>query len=151
MVRTLTIFTIVALLSITQITVLIAAEQKTAVNPANDVRFQRPFIIGIVAFNKKDYAKAITTCQKLEAADPTTATGPRILARCHIAKKDWARAIRELELLQKRRPLDSFSYTQLAKIYVQLGQPEKALPELIYLHKHTMNDPKYARHFDITL
>jgi tetratricopeptide (TPR) repeat protein len=34
-------------------------------DPTNDVSFQRPFIIGIVAFNKEDYARAI---EKFKAA-----------------------------------------------------------------------------------
>jgi len=38
-----------------------------------------------------------------------------------------------------------YSYQQLAKLYRQLGQNEKALPNLIELHRRTMNDPQYAR------
>ena len=70
MVKTLTVCTIAALLSFTQITVSLAADEKTVVNPANDIRFQRPFIIGIVAFNKQDYAKAIKKFQQALKAAP---------------------------------------------------------------------------------
>ena len=62
MLKTLTVFTLAALLGFTNIS--FAEEKKPATNPANDVRFQRPFIIGIVAFNKEDYAKAIKKFQR---------------------------------------------------------------------------------------
>ncbi len=64
MFRTLTICTLAALSGFAQINTSLAAEQKTTIEPANDVRFQRPFIIGIVAFNKEDYAKAIKKFQQ---------------------------------------------------------------------------------------
>lgn len=64
MFRTLTICVILFIAGFSQIPVTLAADKKPAVNPANDVRFQRPFIIGIVAFNKGDYAKAIKKFQR---------------------------------------------------------------------------------------
>ncbi len=64
MFRTLSICTIAAILSLTQISISLAANKKPVINPANDVRFQRPFIIGIVAFNKGNYAKAIKKFQR---------------------------------------------------------------------------------------
>ena len=60
-------------------------------------------------------------------------------------KRQWAMAIGALELLKQRAPLDPYSYEQLANCYQKLGQPEKAVPNLIELHTHTMSSPVYAR------
>lgn len=64
MFKILTTCMLTALLSLTHVTTSIAADKKVAVNPANDIRFQRPLIIGIVAFNKENYAKAIKKFQR---------------------------------------------------------------------------------------
>lgn len=69
MFRILKICTIALLLGFSHMGISLAAD-KPAVNPANDIRFQRPFIIGIVAFNKKDYAKAIKKFQQALKAAP---------------------------------------------------------------------------------
>jgi len=70
MFRAFMICAVTALLSFTHISVSLAAEVKPVANPANDVRFQRPFIIGIVAFNKEDYAKAIKKFQQALSVAP---------------------------------------------------------------------------------
>ena len=41
-----------------------ADDKKPSIDPTNDIRFQRPFIVGIVAFNKGDYDKAIKKFQR---------------------------------------------------------------------------------------
>jgi len=70
MFRVLLTCTLTAVLSLTQVAVSFAAEKPAAVNPANDIRFQRPFIIGIVAFNKGDYEKAIKKFQRALKVSP---------------------------------------------------------------------------------
>ena len=42
-------------------------------------------------------------------------------------------------------PLDGWAYEELAKLYTQLGKPEKAMPNLMELHRRTMKDAQYAR------
>ncbi len=114
--------------------------------------------VGIFANSKKSLiakAQKLLTARKFAQArkqadlvlekEPDNWKAMHIVARSYLGQKDWPGAIESLELLQRRRPMDSFSYEELAKIYAQLGQPEKALPNLIYLHKHTMNTPQYAR------
>jgi len=98
----------------------------------------------VLAATKK-YDQAIEMARRLDAADPTSQSAPRVLAKCYLAKRDTAKALAALELLKQRQPLDSYSYTQLAKLYTQLGRPDDALGNLIHLHRHTMNDPKYAQ------
>lgn len=99
----------------------------------------------------KHYEQAIATCRRIEEVTPTTRTAPDVLAECYLRMdkrhpdRYLAEAIAALELLQKRAPLNSKSYTKLADIYLKIGAPEKALPNLIYLHRHSMNDQKYAR------
>ncbi len=99
----------------------------------------------------KHYEQAIATCRRLEEVTPTTRTAPDVLAECYLRMdkkrpdRHLAEAIAALELLQKRAPLNSKSYSKLADIYLKIGAPEKALPNLIYLHRHSMNNQKYAR------
>lgn len=102
-------------------------------------------VLANLELQTKKYDLAIELCMRIEKIDSTTRTVPHVLARAYLAKKDWAHAIAALELLQKRHPLDSFSYEQLAKMYMQFGQPELALPNLLHLHIHSMDDPQYAR------
>lgn len=124
------------------------AEKALKINPKQIVALR---VLANVQFQKKAYTEAIETCRHLEEVSPTTATAPRILSKCYLvlSKKNRAKylgqALAALELLKKRSPLDSYPYTMLATLYMQLGQPAKALPNLTYLHQHTMNDPKYAR------
>jgi len=96
----------------------------------------------------KNYDEAIAAAGRLSLADKTSAVAPRVLARCYLAKKggrNYAKAIGALELLKQRRPLEEYSYRELANLYTTLGMSEKALPNLIHLHRHTMMTPKYAR------
>ncbi len=99
----------------------------------------------VIALIKKDYDKAIQFAGRVEKVDPSTNVVPRILAQSYLAKRNYIQAISALELLKQRQPLDSYSYTNLAKIYQQYGQPEKALPNLLHLHRHTMREPEFAR------
>ncbi len=94
---------------------------------------------------KRKFKQARGQAAKALKTDPKNQTALRVLSQCYLHDKRWADAIAAMETLRDAHPFDSFSYSHLAKIYVQLGQPEKALPNLIYLHRHTMNDPKYAR------
>ncbi len=64
MFRILTLCTMAIVISLAQTSPLFADSKKPVVNPANDIRFQRPFIIGIVAFNKGNYDKAIKKFQR---------------------------------------------------------------------------------------
>ena len=99
------------------------------------------------------YNMAIDMCRRLEESDPTTSTSPDVLATCYqkmgLLKKQpdqyIAQAIVALELLQKRAPLNSRSYTELASLYMTMGWPERALPNLIHLHRHSTNNQKFAR------
>ena len=96
----------------------------------------------------KKYDQAIEAATKLQAANRASATAPRVLAESYLAKKggkNYAKAIGALELLKQRRPLGEYSYRELANLYTRLGMSEKALPNLIHLHRHTMRTPKYAR------
>jgi len=70
MFRTLTICAVAVLVSFAQTPISLAADKKPVVNPASDVRFQRPFIIGVVAFNKGDYEKAIKKFQRALSVAP---------------------------------------------------------------------------------
>jgi tetratricopeptide (TPR) repeat protein len=94
---------------------------------------------------RKQYDKAMEAAEELQQADPDSALASRIMAVAYIAKRKFVLAIDPLEQLKVLQPLDSFSYEKLAEIYTQLGQPEKALPNLLHLHRHTMRDPRYAR------
>jgi len=68
--KALTIIAVAIMLNFVPTASLLAADKKAVVNSANDVRFQRPFIIGIVAFNKGDYPKAIKKFQQALTVDP---------------------------------------------------------------------------------
>ena len=102
-------------------------------------------VIAIVLMRQKKLDEAIKTANRLEKLDSASRIAPRVLAQCYIAKKQFTDAIKSLETLKFRRPLDPYSYTQLAKLCMKLGRREKALPNLIELHRRTMTDPKYAR------
>ncbi len=105
-------------------------------------------VLATVQQGQKKHDDAIATALRLEAANPESTTAPRVLAQCYLEKKDpesYARAIAALELLKQRLPMEQYAYEQLAMLYTRFGAPEKALPNLIHLHRHTMNDPKYAK------
>jgi predicted Zn-dependent protease len=98
-----------------------------------------------VFMGRKQYDKALTAARELQEVDPDSALASRVVAGTYLARRKFVLAIDPLEQLKILQPLDSFSYEKLAEIYTQLGQPEKALPNLLHLHRHTMRDPQYAR------
>lgn len=98
----------------------------------------------ILARDQKD-EQAIALAQRLERLDPTSRIAPRVLAECYLRKRAYGPAIAALETCKQRSPLSPWSYGELASLYTQLGQPEKALPNLIELHRRTMSDTQYAR------
>ena len=109
---------------------------------------KNPRALGVLArilVARKKYEEAIETASKLEQADHTSRIAPKILAQCYLHDRSWALAITSLEMLKLRMPFDPYSYTELAKLYMQLGLPDKALPNLIELHRRTMKDAKFAR------
>jgi tetratricopeptide (TPR) repeat protein len=77
--------------------------------------------------------------------DNKSKVAPRVIAEVCMEKRQWAQAIEALEKYKVRAPLDEFSYGQLATCYLNIGQQEKALPNLIELHEHTMTTPMHAR------
>jgi len=111
----------------------------------NDRHRRALAVLGYVLSQRKNYGEALEVSLRLEAADPGSATAARIQAECHLAEHRWLKAISALETFKLRRPLDPYSYEKLAELYGQLAQPEKALPNLIELHRRTMKEPKYAR------
>jgi tetratricopeptide (TPR) repeat protein len=126
----------------------LAAADKALALDANNVR-----ALGVKAFvldTQKKYDDALDAANRLEQLDHNSFASPRVLADCYLNMKGdqnalEAKAIAALELLQARQPLDKFSYVELARIYTSLGMSARALPNLVHLHRHTMNDPKYAR------
>ncbi len=102
-------------------------------------------VLATVLLSRNRHEEAITWAKKLDELDRASRTAPAILARGYLATRRWLEAIEALEVLKQRKPLDDFSYSELAKLYTQLGQPDKALPNLIELHRRTMKDPQYAR------
>jgi len=118
------------------------AEKVLEKDPANVKALK---VAALVQAALKQYDQAIALAQRLQQVAPAEATAPRVLARCYLARKQYAPAIAAMELLKQRQPYDSWPYEQLAKLYTQMGQVEKALPNLIHLHRHTMTDTKYAR------
>ena len=102
-------------------------------------------VLANVHLQRKNYVEALASAARLESIDPTNKTAPRVLAECFLARREWAKAIGALELLKSRHPMHSYSYEKLADLYIQIGMPDLALPNLVYLHKHTMDDPQYAR------
>ena len=102
-------------------------------------------VLARVLVSKKAYEEAVKVASRLEQIDHTSRAAPKILAQCHLENQSWALAIAALEILKLRMPLDPYSYTELAKLYMQLGLPDKALPNLIELHRRTMKDATFAR------
>ncbi len=102
-------------------------------------------VLARILISKKAYDEALKIATRLEQLDHTSRVAPKILAQCHLKNQSWALAITFLEVLKLRMPLDPYSYTELAKLYMQLGLPDKALPNLIELHRRTMKDASYAR------
>ncbi len=93
----------------------------------------------------KKYDEAVKVAAELEKVEPRSAEAARVRAESHLARRRWAEAIIALEACKQRRPMDSYAYEKLAKLYDQLGQTDRALPNLIELHRRTMKDSKYAR------
>ena len=102
-------------------------------------------VLARVLVGRKKYEEAIEAASKLEQVDHTSRVAPKIMAQCCLQNQSWAQAISALEMLKLRMPLDPYSYTELAKLYMQLGLPDKALPNLIELHRRTMKDATFAR------
>jgi len=94
---------------------------------------------------RKRYDEAVALARRLERVEPRSATAAKVRADCALARRNWPEAILALEDFKQRRPLDPYGYEKLAKLYMQLGQPEKALPNLIEMHRRTMRKPQYAR------
>jgi len=105
-------------------------------------------VLARVLSRNKKYDEAIAVAQKLDSVHDRSVTAPRVLAECCLAKRgheNYAKAIAALELLKQRAPYDQYPYDQLVNLYTRLGMAEKALPNLIHLHRHTMKDPGYAK------
>ncbi|MCE5278182.1 MAG: tetratricopeptide repeat protein [Planctomycetaceae bacterium] len=119
-----------------------AAKKALSYNPAEKTALA---VLASVLAAQKNYAEAETVARKLEAVDKDSRTAPYVLANAYVGLRKWSQAIVALETLKLRRPLYPHSYQELARLYRQLGQDEKALPNLIELHRRTMNDPQYAR------
>lgn len=134
----------IALLNARQAKPAEAAANKALSIDANNT--QALGVLGYCQMMEKKYDDAIRTAKRLEeASEHNSVHAPRILAQCYLEKRQWPEAIASLELFKQRQPLDQYSYTELARIYTDLGQPAKALPNLIEMHKMTMNDSQYAR------
>ncbi|HUT58185.1 MAG TPA: tetratricopeptide repeat protein [Phycisphaerae bacterium] len=126
---------------------LAAAEKAIEIDP-NHTR-----ALGVKAYTlmvDKKYEQAIDAANKLEQVDHESVIAPRVLADCYLKMKGEtsalrAKAINALELLQQRRPMEQYSYDQLCKIYTNLGMSDRALRNLIHLHRHTMKASKYAK------
>jgi len=93
--------------------------------------------------NKKD--ETLDAALRLKDVDRTSKTALRLLAEMYYDKRLWDESIAALNEYKRLAPLDEFSYTLLARCYLQMGRPAEAIPNLIELHIHTMNDPSFAR------
>lgn len=119
-----------------------------AANKALEIDPNNARALGVLGYCQalaKKYDKAIATAKRLEEVDHTSVHSPRILAGCYLEKKQWAEAIAALELFKQRQPLDQYSYQELCRLYTGLGMPDKALPNLLEMHKLTMDDSQWAR------
>ncbi|MHC4562185.1 MAG: tetratricopeptide repeat protein [Planctomycetota bacterium] len=97
------------------------------------------------ALAEEDYAEAARLGQRLEAAVVESPAAAHIAAEAHLGLRDYPTAITSLVNLQFRRPLEPLSYVRLTNIYTQMGRSDKALPNLIELHRRTLNEEAYAR------
>ena len=135
----------VTLFNIGQVKPAAVAAQKALDIDANNTK-----ALGVLAYCQmveKKYDDAIKTAKRLEEADHTSIHAPRILAQCYMDKKppQLDQSIAALELFKQRQPLEDYSYRELARVYTLLGDSKDALPNLLEMHKLTMNDAKYAR------
>jgi tetratricopeptide (TPR) repeat protein len=119
-----------------------AARAALAIDPNQRVGLS---VLCRVLQGQKKNDEALVMARKLETVDVKSKVAPRVIADICIEKRQWGEAIEALETLKVRAPLDAYSYTQLSQYYLNIGQMEKALPDLIELHEHTMNTPIYAR------
>jgi len=118
------------------------ARKALKVDPNNAMALS---VLARILMGQKKFDEAVKVAERLDEADRTSRVAPKILAQCFLKDQAWAQAIMNLEILKLRMPLDPYSYTELAKLYMQLGLPDKALPNLIELHRRTMKDATYAR------
>jgi tetratricopeptide (TPR) repeat protein len=119
-----------------------AARAALAIDPNQRIALS---VLCRVLQGQKKNDEALAMARRLETVDAKSKVAPRVIADISMEKRQWADAIEALETLKARAPLDAYSYTQLAQYYTNIGQMEKALPNLIELHEHTMNTPIYAR------
>lgn len=119
------------------------ANEALAIDPNHKIAMG--VLTTILSKNPKKQDEALDMAKRLDAIDGKSRVAPRVIAHVSMEKRQWAQAIDALERLKMRHPLDEYSYEQLATCYVNIGQPEKALPNLIELHIHTMTTPVHAR------
>ena len=118
------------------------ARKALKINPKHRRALQ---VLAYALSKTKKYDEAVKVAAELEKVEPRSPTAAKVRAESHLAKRRWAKAIIALETYKQRRPMDPYAYQKLAKLYDQLGQTEKALPNLIELHRRTMKSSKYAR------
>jgi tetratricopeptide (TPR) repeat protein len=119
-----------------------AARKALELDPNNKIALA---MIGLTQLMQKKYDEAIATAKKLEQVKPDSAPAARILAEAYTAKQDWVDTILSLEQFKARRPLDPYAYERLATLYSKMGESERALPNLIEMHRRTMKDSKFAK------
>jgi len=124
------------------------AEARAAAEKALELDERNTKALGVLAsahLMAEEYAEAMSYALGLEMTDARSPVAARVLAECYMKEKQWSLAIVWLEQLKQRRPMAPYSYEQLKALYVQLGRPDKALPNLVELHRRTMTDQEYAR------
>ena len=123
-------------------------EAKDAAAKALAIDADQPIAVAVaaeVALVEQDLTEAIRLATHLERLQPGSARSARILADANMARQDYIGAIEALERLKQRRPLDSYSYIWLTNIYSQLGETDRALPNLLELHRRTLSEEQFAR------
>lgn len=122
-----------------------AAEKALAIDENNELALE---VLAISLLKQKEHEKAADVARRLNRSGSESWVGPYVLAAAALKKADQshrAEAIAALELLKQRHPYLEHSYKKLAELYLSVGLPEKALPNLLHLHRHTMKDPQYAK------
>ncbi|MCL2701410.1 MAG: hypothetical protein FWE88_06920 [Phycisphaerae bacterium] len=111
----------------------------------NDNHVRGLEVLAQCLYARKQKDEAMDVALRLRNVHGESKIALRILAETYHEKRLWDESIAALNEYKRVAPLDEFSYTLLARCYVQMGQPDDAIPNLIELHTHTMNNPSFAR------
>lgn len=104
----------------------VAVAAAPALTADTDVRFQRPFILGVVAYNQKRYGDAINHLQQALALYPDEPTALTYLFYAAQQHGDHATIIGAGELLVRQDRAGGLIYYMLAKAYRVQGDEARA-------------------------